>query len=111
MIIQSPQFTELISIPHLYQKIMEDLFAHFFTDSTVMYSKEDIEFFMTFTNEQDILRIPLHSDDQPQNLLNLSKFKIYLDRILCKGWSESGAAADPLEFYKLEVNHNLVLKY
>ena len=86
---------------------MEGLFAHFFTDSTLMYSKEDIEFLMEFTNKQ-VLMIPLHSDDQPRNLLNLSKFKVFLDRSLCKGWSESGAIADPLEFYKLEVSHNLV---
>ena len=86
---------------------MEGLFAHFFTDSALMYSKKDIEFLMIFTSKQDTL-IPLHSDDQSQNLLNLSKFKIFLDRSLCKGWSESGAAADPLEFYKLEVSHNLV---
>ena len=110
--IQSPQFVELISTPQLYQKIMEGLFTHFFPDSASMYSKEDIEFFMAFTNEKNALRIlinPLHSDDQPQNQLNLSKFKNCLDRTLCKGWSESGAAADPLEFYKLEVSNILLI--
>ena len=107
--IQSPQFIELISTPQLYQRIMEGLFTHFFPDSALMYSQEDIEFFIAFTNDQKALRIlinPLHSDDEPQNLLNLSKFKSCLDRILCKGWSESGAAADPLEFYKSDVSSN-----
>ena len=109
--IQSPQFIEVISTTQLYQKIMEGLFTHFFPDSVLMYSKEDIEFFMAFTNDQNALKIlinPLHSDDQPQNIINLSKFKNCLDRILCKGWSESGAPADPLEFYKFEVSSNFV---
>ena len=106
--IPSPQFIELISTPQLYQRIMEGLFTHFFPDSALTYNQEDIKFFIAFTNGQKALRIlinPLHSD-QPQNLFNLSKFKSCLDRILCKGWNEGGAAADPLEFYKSDVSSN-----
>ena len=96
--IEGPQFSELISTP---QKITEALYMHFFPDSALMYSKRDIEYFLTFTNEQS-------SDVQPQNPLNLSKLKIFLDRILCKGWSKSGAVANPLDFYKLEVNNKFI---
>ena len=109
--IQGPQFIELISTPLLYQKITEGLYMHFFPDYALMYSKRDIEFFLTFTNEQDTLRKLIErlcSDDRPQDPLNLSKLKIFLDRILCKGWSKSGAVANPLDFYKLEVNNKFI---
>lgn len=102
MMLQSPQFAAIVQMP---QHIMEGLFTHFFPDTanpSAVYSKEDIEFFLTFANEQEIIC----QDDG--NLMSLSKFKFHLDRILCKGWSKNGAVAKPLTFYKLEVNSNSV---
>ena len=101
MMLQSPQFAAIIQMPQLYQHIMEGLFTHFFPDTgdpAAVYSKEDIEFFLTFANEQKTI----YQDDG--NLISLSKFKFHLDRILCKGWSKNGTFAKPLTFYKLEVN-------
>lgn len=97
--IQGPQF-EVISIPHLYQHIIEGFFTHFFPESGSVYSKSDIEFLLLYINQQDKLR---SSNNQSQSLINPAKFKLHLDRILCKGWSNSGASADPLFFYKVEV--------
>ena len=96
-------------MPQLYQHIMEGLFIHFFPDtddSKVVYSKEDIKFFLTFANEQhkwEDHAETFHQDNKSDNLISLSKFKFHLDRILCKGWSKSGTSAKPLTFYKLEV--------
>lgn len=105
-IIQDSQFTKLFSSSQSYHQIIEGLFAYFFPDSATMYSKGDIEFFLTFTNEQDALKDcvqSFHSDNQSLNIINLSKFKFHLDKILCKGWSKGGAHANPLDCYKLEV--------
>ena len=102
--IQEQQFSGLLSSSQSYHQIIEGLFAYFFPDSASAYSKGDIEFFLTFINEQE----PLHSDNQPQNIINLLKFKFCLNRILCKGWSKSGAHANPLDCYKLEV-HNIFI--
>ena len=113
--LQSPQFTKIISMPQLYQHIMEGLFIHFFPDtddSKVVYSKEDIEFFLTFANEQHKWKghaQKFHQDDRSKNLISFSKFKFHLDRILCKGWSESGPTAKPLNCYKLEVKDSKML--
>ena len=109
--LESPQFNKLASIPQLYQYVMEGLFTHFFPDtnnSTTVYSKEDIKFFLTFANEQNKWKSCIEAIYQFENLINISKFKFYLDRILCKGWSKSGTIAKPLTFYKLEVNNNSV---
>ena len=98
-------------MPQLYQHIMEGLFTHFFPDTGDSYSKEDIEFFLAFTNEQDkqnAYNQAVQQDDQAKKFISLSKFKFHLDRILCKGWSKNRAAAKPLTFYKLEVNNNSV---
>ena len=100
-VVQIPQFTEPFSSPQSYNHIIEGLFTYFFPDSASVYSKGDIEFFLEFTNEKDNCIQSLHSDSQPKNLL---KFKVHLDRILCKGWSKSGASANPLDFYKSEVH-------
>ena len=106
--IQGPQFTELFSSPQLYHEITEGLFTHFFPDSVSAYNKGNIEFFLEFINEQ-VTSKDINSDSQPQSLINLSKFKFHLDRILCKGWSTSGGYAEPLKFYKLEVaTHNFI---
>ena len=109
--LESPQFNKLASIPQLYQYVMEGLFTHFFPDtnnSATVYSKEDIKFFLTFANEQNKWKSYIEAIYQFENLINISKFKFYLDRILCKGWNKSGTIAKPLTFYKLEVNNNSV---
>lgn len=107
--IQGPQFT-LILKPQLCQQIIQSIFTYFFPESVSEYSKEDIEFFLLFINEQNKLRDliqPIHSDDQSQNLFTLSIFKLQLDRVLCKGWGKSEAKSSPLNFYKLEVSYNI----
>ena len=116
IMLQSPQFTKVVTMSQLYQHIMEGLFAHFFPDtgnSKAVYSKEDIKFFLTFANEQDKQKAYsqlLSQDDQSANSISLSKFKFHLDRILCKGWSKSEIVAKPLTFYKLEVK-SIVISY
>ena len=108
VMLQSPQFAAVVSMPQLYQHVMEGLFTHFFpeiSDRTAVYSKEDIEFFLTFANEQNNWKEAVY---QNNNLISLSKFKFHLDRILCKGWSKNGASAKPLTFYKLEVSSDSV---
>ena len=110
--LQNPHFTKLISMPHFYQYIMDGLFTHFFPDTddtTTVYNKKDIEFFLTFANEQNSLKDTAHPDDQSKNLIYFSKLKFYLDRILCKGWNGGGTHARPLTFYKSEVNVNTIL--
>ena len=115
IMLHSPQFTKVVSVSQLYQHIMEGLFSHFFPDtgdSKAVYSKEDIEFFLTFANEQDKQKThnqTLCQDDQSANSISLSKFKFHLDRILCKGWSKSEVVAKPLTFYKLEVKSDIVI--
>ena len=104
--LESPQFNKTVSIPQVYQHVMEGLFTHFFPDTTTVYSKEDIEFFLSFANEQYKWKAYIEAIYQSENLINISKFKFYLDRILCKGWSKSGTIAKPLTFYKLEVNNS-----
>jgi len=111
-VLQDTQSIKLISIKQYYQYVVEDLFAHFFpatNEPISVYSKEDIEFFLMFANQQNTLKdlIPtVHPDDHSKSHINLSKFKFYLDRILCKGWSENELVAKPLAFYKLEVNNS-----
>ena len=115
IMLHSPQFTKVVSVSQLYQHIMEGLFSHFFPDtgdSKAVYSKKDIEFFLTFANEQDKQKAhnqTLCQDDQSANSISLSKFKFHLDRILCKGWSKSEVVAKPLTFYKLEVKSDIVI--
>ena len=113
--LQNPQFTKLTtSMPQFYHYIMEGLFTHFFPDtgdSTTVYSKEDIEFFLVFANEQNSLEDitqTIHPYDQS---IYFSKLKFYLDRILCRGWNNNGTDARPLNFYNLEVNSNIVASY
>ena len=106
LMLQSPQFATIAQMPQLYQHIMEGLFTHFFPDTgdpAAVYSKEDIEFFLAFANEQHNWKETIYQDDK--NVISLSKFKFHLDRILCKGWSKNGTSAKPLTFYKLEVNN------
>jgi len=106
--LQSPQFTKIISTQQLYQFVMEGLFTHFFPDTNdpgAVYNKEDIVFFLTCANEPNKLKGYIQQDDQSKNLISLSKFKYHLDRILCKGWSKNGTVAKPLIFYKSEVNN------
>lgn len=93
-------------MPQFYRHIMEGLFNHFFPDTDdhmSVYSKEDADFFLTFVNEQSIFPTAIHSDDQPRSIV-FSKLKIYLDRILCRGWKENGIDAKPLNFYKSDVS-------
>ena len=104
LMLQSPQFATIISMLQLYQHVMEGLFTHFFPDTGVVYSKEDIEFFLTFANEQNDLKETIY---QVENRISLSKFKFHLDRILSKGWSKNGILAKPLNFYKSEVNYSV----
>lgn len=104
--LESPQFNKIVSIPQLYQHVMEGLFTHFFPDTATVYSKEDIGFFLSFANEQNKWKTYIEAIYQSENIINISKFKFYLDRILCKGWSKSGAIAKPLTFYKSEVNNS-----
>lgn len=107
MLLQNPQFTKLISVPHFYKHIIDGLLAHFFpdtNDSTSIYIKEDIEFFLTFANEQNLLEDAIDPDDQSKSVVHFSKYKFYLDRILCKGWNNSGTDVSLLPSYKLEVN-------
>ena len=110
VMLQNSQFIKLISVPQFYQCIMEGLFTHFFPDTndpTCVYSKEDVEFFLTFANDQSTLKDVTQPVDQYQNLICFSKLKFYLDRILCKGWNENEIYAKPANFYKLEVNNNI----
>lgn len=114
--LQSPQFHETISVPQLYQHVIEELFAHFFPDTNdpkIVYSKEDVEFFLLFANEQNKWKIQIHGvyHDQSENLINSSKLKFYLDRILCRGWSGNGTIAKPLTFYKSEVSIMMLLVF
>ena len=115
IMLQRPQFTKVVSMSQLYQHIIEGLLAHFFPDtgdSKIVYSKEDIEFFLTFANAQDNQKTcnkRLCKDDQSTNFIILSKFKCHLDRILCKGWSKNLNVAEPLTFYKLEVKSIMVI--
>ena len=109
--IESSQFNKIVSIPQLYQHVTEGLFTHFFPDtdnSTIVYSQEDVQFFLSFANDQTKWKTYIEAIYQSDNLINISKFKFYLDKILCKGWSKSGTIAKPLTFYKLEVNNNSI---
>ena len=112
---ESPQFAKLISMPQLYQHIMEGLLTHFFPDtddSGEVYNKQDVQFFLSFANEQYKQKAhdqTFHQDDKLQNFIILSKFKFHLDKILHKGWSKNGVVAKPLTFYKLEVNNNSII--
>ena len=104
-LLQGPQF---VSISQFFQHVTEGLFAHFFHDnSTAVYSKEDIKFFLSYVKEQNEWKenIMQHSE----NLISMSKLKLYLDRILRKGWGKSTINAEPLNFYKSEVSNNYVL--
>ena len=109
--LQNPEFAKIVSIPQSYQHIMEGLFIHFFpdtNDSTVVYTKEDVGFYLSFSNEQSKWKVHVQTisqNHQSENLISSSKFKFHLDRILCKGWSDNATNANPLTFYKSEV-HN-----
>lgn len=111
-ILESSLFPKTISIPQLYKHIMEGLFIHFFPDTNnckAVYNKEDIEFFLSFVNEQNKWKAIMQKfyENVPSgSLISLSKFKFHLDRILCRGWSHSKTNAKPLTFYQLEVSHN-----
>ena len=111
LMLQNTQFTKLISVPQFYQSIMEGLFTHFFPDTndpTCVYSKEDVEFFLMFANDQSTLKDVtemVYPVDQHQDLLCFSRLKFYLDRILCKGWNKNEMYAKPTKFYKLEVSN------
>ena len=97
-------------MPYFYQYVMEGLFTHFFPDTNdpeSVYNKDDIEFFLSFANKQSALKDitqSTHMDNQSR--IRFSKLKIFLDRILCKGWNKDGINAEPMSFYKLEVNNS-----
>ena len=112
ILLENSQFTDLMSIPLLYQNVIEGLFIHYFpdtNDSKAVYNKKDIEFFLLFANEQNKWKVHVqtgHQNDLSDNFIGLSKFKFFLDRILCKGWCNNGEVAKPMTFYKLEVSNN-----
>ena len=88
---------------------MEGLFTHFFPDTNdpaSVYNKDNIEFFLTFVIEQSTLKDITQSINQSR--ICFSKLKMFLDRILCKGWNKNGIDAEPMSFYKLEVNNNTI---
>ena len=106
LMLKNSQFTKL---PQFYQCIMEGLFTHFFPDTndpTCVYSKEDVEFFLMFANDQSTLKDVTETVYPVDQYPCFSKLKFYLDRILCKGWSKDELYAKPTNFYKLEVSNN-----
>ena len=114
--LQKSQFSTVISIPQFYQHVMEGIFTHFFPDrdnstSVTLYNKDDIEFFLKFANGQstlmDVNQI-IYRDNQSKNFICFSRLKLFLDRILCNGWSKNDTKH--MTFYKSEVsNLNTIL--
>ena len=98
MMLQNSQLSKLIPMPQFYQHVMEGIFTHFFPDtddstSVTVYSKDDVEFFYKFANEQNTLKDAnqiIHTDNQSKTFICFSKLKPFLDRILCKGWTKNG---------------------
>ena len=116
--VQGPQFADIVE-KQLCHYITDGLFMQFFPESmkTTLknekdepYHKEDIEFFVKFANDLVplVLSLPTSKTQLPMNgktysCISLSKYKLYLDNILSRGWNKDYEMLKPLNFYKCEV--------
>ena len=106
-VLTTPQFAEVVK-RQLHHHILEGLISHFFPETDSLYSKDDVEYFISFANKQTSWKHSVQTVPGPDDLvldscMSLSKFKFHLDKILSKGWSKNGKPSKPLNIYKSEV--------